>query len=147
MELELKAYLEGILEGELEREDRRQLTAYLYSLRDLERMGDLLEQSGENLRDLWGQGAGPEGDREDIRGLLQACGKVLAGIPSLFQGAGPGQLLHDREALKGQAECLLGLYNVKEELATDLVLIVADLNRIGGHGMNILRYLKNAGLA
>ena len=147
MELELKAYLEGILEGELEREDRRQLTAYLYSLRDLERMGDLLEQSGENLRDLWGQGAGPEGDREDIRGLLQACGKVLAGIPNLFQGAGPGQLPHDREALKGQAERLLGLYNVKEELATDLVLIVADLNRIGGHGMNILRYLKNAGLA
>ena len=147
MELELKAYLEGILEGELEREDRRQLTAYLYSLRDLERMGDLLEQSGENLRDLWGQGAGPEGDREDIRGLLQACGKVLAGIPHLFQGAGPGQLPHDREALKGQAERLLGLYNVKEELATDLVLIVADLNRIGGHGMNILRYLKNAGLA
>lgn len=147
MELELKAYLEGILEGELEREDRRQLTAYLYSLRDLERMGDLLEQSGENLRDLWGQGPGPEGDREDIRALLQACSKVLAGIPRLFQGAGPGQLLHDREALKGEAERLLGLYNVKEELATDLVLIVADLNRIGGHGMNILRYLKNAGLA
>lgn len=148
MENDLKIFFQEMFEKEITKENIRKISGYAFSLRDLERIGDLLIQTAENIRDLSGGSFGILKDKNDIRRILIICEDMIIKTISLFNQKDQtiiDDIEENRKRLSSIAKNIFHLYDTQKELrmvSSDLIRMVADIDRIGGHILNILRHIK-----
>ncbi len=148
MEQDLKNYFQDMMESEITKENIKKITGYAFSLRDLERIGDLLIQTAENIRDLTGGSVGITKDKKDITRILIICEDMIIKTISLLKEMDT-QIFTDieenRKKLSAISKEIFQLYDTqagKRIISSDLIRMVADIDRIGGHILNILRHIK-----
>ena len=148
MEQDLKSYFQEMLESEVSKENIRRITGYAFSLRDFERIGDLLIQTAENLRDLEGGSLGVFKDKNNIKDILILCQGMLIKTKSLLTNKDRvvfKEIEESRKKLSTIAKEIFHLYDSQigeRVVSSDMIRMVADIDRIGGHILNILRHIK-----
>lgn len=148
MENDLKIYFQDMFEKEITKENIRKITGYAFSLRDLERIGDLLIQTAENIRDLAGGPVGITRDKDNIKSILYICEDMIIKTIDLLKDM-DNQIYKDieesRKKLSAISKEIFHIYDTqsgKRIISSDLIRMVADIDRIGGHILNILRHIK-----
>jgi phosphate:Na+ symporter len=148
MENDLKIFFQDMFEKEITKENIRKITGYAFSLRDLERIGDLLIQTAENIRDLAGGPVGITRDKENIKSILYICEDMIINTISLLKDMDNRihkDIEENRKKLSTISKEIFHLYDTqsgKRIISSDLIRMVADIDRIGGHILNILRHIK-----
>lgn len=148
MENDLKIFFQDMFEKEISKEYIRRITGYAFSLRDLERIGDLLKQTAENIRDLAGGSVGITRDKDNIKSILFICEDMIIKTISLLKVKDPLIFIdieENRKKLSSISKEIFQLYDTqagKRIISSDLIRMVADIDRIGGHILNILRHIR-----